>query len=238
MRFTGNGITNCYPDQVEDFISITVLTVSVAGETASSADFAPVSSFTVTIGATEASGTGTFELSPVDDALAEGSETLAVTGTTDASDLTVTAATLTLTDNDTASTSVSLELNPATVDEDADSAVVVTVAARLNDGVRSEATVVTVSVSGGTASEEDFEAVSDIELTIPATDEEGTATFTLTPVNDDLVEGNETITVTGRTDDVSDLAVTPTVVTVVGDDSDEGARQESEELPSGVLSES
>ena len=26
MRFTGNGITNCYPDQVEDFISITVLT--------------------------------------------------------------------------------------------------------------------------------------------------------------------------------------------------------------------
>ena len=28
MRFTGNGITNCYPDQVEDFISITVLTAS------------------------------------------------------------------------------------------------------------------------------------------------------------------------------------------------------------------
>ena len=28
MRFTGNGITNCYPDQVEDFISITVLTVA------------------------------------------------------------------------------------------------------------------------------------------------------------------------------------------------------------------
>ena len=27
MSFTGNGITNCYPDQVEDFISITVLTV-------------------------------------------------------------------------------------------------------------------------------------------------------------------------------------------------------------------
>ena len=25
MRFTGNGTTNCYPDEVEDFISITVL---------------------------------------------------------------------------------------------------------------------------------------------------------------------------------------------------------------------
>ena len=33
MRFTGNGITNCYPDQVEDFISITVLRIAceVAG---------------------------------------------------------------------------------------------------------------------------------------------------------------------------------------------------------------
>ena len=30
MRFTGNGITNCYPDQVEDFISITVLTLARA----------------------------------------------------------------------------------------------------------------------------------------------------------------------------------------------------------------
>ena len=25
MRFTGNGITNCYPDQVDNFVSITVL---------------------------------------------------------------------------------------------------------------------------------------------------------------------------------------------------------------------
>ena len=27
MSFTGNGITNCYPDQVDNFISITVLCV-------------------------------------------------------------------------------------------------------------------------------------------------------------------------------------------------------------------
>ena len=31
MRFTGNGITNCYPDQVEDFISITVPTIPTNG---------------------------------------------------------------------------------------------------------------------------------------------------------------------------------------------------------------
>ena len=37
MRFTGNGITNCYPDEVDNFISITVLKVGrergVAAET-------------------------------------------------------------------------------------------------------------------------------------------------------------------------------------------------------------
>ena len=31
MSFTGNGITNCYPDQVEDFISITVLMFWLVG---------------------------------------------------------------------------------------------------------------------------------------------------------------------------------------------------------------
>ena len=39
MSFTGNGITNCYPDQVEDFISITVLRADASAETISDADF-------------------------------------------------------------------------------------------------------------------------------------------------------------------------------------------------------
>ena len=30
MRFTGNGITNCYPDEVDNFVSITVLSADVA----------------------------------------------------------------------------------------------------------------------------------------------------------------------------------------------------------------
>ena len=32
MSFTGNGITNCYPDEVEDFVLITVLTVREVGD--------------------------------------------------------------------------------------------------------------------------------------------------------------------------------------------------------------
>ena len=39
MRFTGNGITNCYPDQVEDFISITVLRIDLVEQFK---DYAPV----------------------------------------------------------------------------------------------------------------------------------------------------------------------------------------------------
>ena len=32
MRFTGNGITNCYPDEVDNFVSITVLTLTVGAD--------------------------------------------------------------------------------------------------------------------------------------------------------------------------------------------------------------
>ena len=55
---------------------------SVAGDTATVGDdFATVSSFNVTIPATQSSGeAGTFSLTPVNDAIAEGDETLQVSG--------------------------------------------------------------------------------------------------------------------------------------------------------------
>ena len=53
MRFTGNGITNCYPDQVEDFISITVLRgPGRADWTAPSAD----ADYTLTVTVTDDDG--------------------------------------------------------------------------------------------------------------------------------------------------------------------------------------
>ena len=79
----------------------TAVTVSQTGGTATSGtDYEAISNFTVTIAAGESSGTATLSFDPKEDTVAEGSETVILTGT--ASGLTAATATLTITDNDTA----------------------------------------------------------------------------------------------------------------------------------------
>ncbi|MCY4421495.1 MAG: fibronectin type III domain-containing protein, partial [Acidimicrobiaceae bacterium] len=82
----------------------TAVTVTVAGDTASPQDFAPVQPFTVTIPAASRAGAAEFTLTPVDDDLDEDGETLTLTAATIASSdlLTGAPATVTIADNDTA----------------------------------------------------------------------------------------------------------------------------------------
>ena len=195
----------------------TVVTVSVSGDTADADDFVAVSDFALTIAAEATDETAVFTLEPKDDEVAEDSETLSVGGTTEVPGLTVTAAELTLTDDDSASTEVTLSLNPAEVSEGAGTTEV-TLTGRLNGAARSESTVVAVSVSRGTAGPDDFEPLSGFSLTILASATEGTTTFTLVPVDDELPEDAETLSVTGRITDVPGLAVTPAELTIVDDD--------------------
>ena len=172
-------------------VSVTVEDGTATAET----DFDTVSGFTLTIPAEATSGTATFTLTPTDDDVEEGAETLVVSGTTDG--LTVDSATLEITDNDAASTRVALSVDPDAVSEGA-SEQTVTVTGTLNGAARTSATSVNVSVGGGTATAgTDFDTVSDFALTIPARLRSGTATFTLNPANDDVYEGAETLTVSG-----------------------------------------
>ena len=136
-------------------------------------------------------------------------------------------------DGDKASSEVRLSVAPAGGAEDTGGAAV-TVTAALDAAPRLEDTTVTVSVGAGTgadaASASDFEAVSDFVVTILAGQAEGTADFTLAPVDDDY-EGDETLSVSGSTsaagftvagtevsileDDVRCIALSTTAVTVV-----------------------
>ncbi len=193
----------------------TDVTVSVGGGTATSGtDYTAVSNFTVTIPKETASGTGTFTLTPTQDDIAEGDETIDVTGTADG--FTVTKAQVTLTDDETAPASITLTVSPTSVGED-DGATTVTVTATLGgSATRPGATDVVVSVGGGTAtSGTDYTAVSDFTVTIPKETASGTATFTLTPTNDSIAEGDETIDVTGT---VAGFTVTKAEVTLTDDE--------------------
>ena len=80
----------------------TEVTVAVTGATAASSDFEAVSSFPVPIAAHAASGSATFTLAPVDDALDEPDETLLVSGSAEAAGLTVYGAFVTIADDDAA----------------------------------------------------------------------------------------------------------------------------------------
>ena len=86
----------------------TVLSLSVgeSGDTAlEGTDYATVGSLTLTIGASQTTGTTAFQLNPTDDDLDEGGESLTVDGSV--SGLTVTSTSVTIRDNDTAGVTVS-----------------------------------------------------------------------------------------------------------------------------------
>ena len=199
------------------------VTVSVGGGTAiSGTDYTAVDSFDITIGAGENDASNTFTLTPDNDVLAEGNETINVTGTL--SGITITPDEITLTDDDAVPSGITLSVDtngstsgtPSTVAEDA-GATVVTVTATVNGETRyvDDKTVV-VSVADGTAtSPADYAAVSGFNITIAAGAASQVGSFTVTPADDDLDEANETIDVTGT---LSSVTITGATVTFTDND--------------------
>ena len=198
----------------------TAVTVSVGGaadSAASGGDYAAVSDFVVTIPAGSRRGSESFTLIPIDDRIFEGAEQITVHGRSRG--LTVEPAELVLNDGDSPSSSVALSVNPGQISED-DAATIVTVTAKLDQGARNEATVVTVSVGSANdsaASGGDYAAVSDFVVTIPARSRRGSGSFTLTPIDDQIAEDAERITVHGT---ASGFAVEPATLRLTDDDGD------------------
>ena len=184
-------------------------------------DYAAVDDFMLRIPAGSSSGTEPFTLTPTDDMLFEGDESISVSGA--ASGLTVTAARLALTEND-ARPRISLSLNFASRAESAGGAQSVTVTATLletSPGVvvtLPEETVVTVTVGGGSStavSGTDYATVDDFTVRIPAEASSGMAPFDLTPIDDAVFEGPELIFVRGT---ATGFAVSPAFYTLNDDE--------------------
>ena len=154
----------------------TAIEVTVAGDTASAADFAAVSAIMLTIPAASGSAAATFTLRPVNDAVDETDETVAVSGATKEG-LTVHGATAVI------------------VDDDTRGVVVAPTALSLNEG---DSAAYTVSLSsapdGGVVvvkpqvSAEQGVSVTPSVLTFTAADWATPATVTVTSVRDDDAE--------------------------------------------------
>ena len=122
-------------------------------------------------------------------------------------------ATGTIIDDDTA-TGIALSVKPAAVTETG-SAQTMTVTATVTGGATyPDAKTVTVSVGNtGSANEgDDFVAVDDFTLSLPAGAASGTKTFRLTPVTDEADEAGETISISGTSGSIS--GVTDATVTI------------------------
>ena len=128
-------------------------------------------------------------------------ETLTVSGTTTATEITtINSATLTITDDDSLPTAIELILSQDIVAEGANPVVTVTAAFPQGSGTTVGETVVTVTVGASvdTATDgTDYTAVADLTITIPAGDPSATDTFTFAPTDDTVFDPGETVTVSG-----------------------------------------
>ncbi len=195
-------------------VADTDIAISVAGVTATAGeDFAAVGNFTISVPAGESSATGTFDLTPTDDALDEADETLVVSGTL--ADNSVAPATLTITDNDDAP-ALSIAAPAAVVEGDSgesDMDFTVTLSAASGRQV-----TVKYALGGGTAtSGTDHAAFAGGALTFAAGDTEKTLTVKVT--GDEVDEEDETVVMVLSEPVNATIAKSTVTATITDDDS-------------------
>ena len=122
----------------------------------------------------------------------------------------------TIVDNDGDPSSIVLTVDKTSFGE-ADVAGTVNVTATLEGGtLTTDATVeVTLGGSATNGSSGDYTATTLGNITITGGESSGTGSFTVTPVNDEVVEGDETILVQGAS---AGMDVTPATITIADDD--------------------
>ena len=196
----------------------TTVTLSLAGTaTGSGADYTVGALPTVTILAGNLTGTASLSITPTDDEVVEGDETIVVQGT--ANSLTVSSASITILDNDTEATRIILSVNPTEVSEGGGRATSITVTATLDGGAnRNSTATVTLSLSGtATGSGADYTVGALPTFTILAGNLTGTASLSITPTDDEVVEGDETIVVQGT---ANSLTVSSASITILDNDTE------------------
>jgi hypothetical protein len=166
----------------------TVVNFTVGGSATNGTDYVAFgTSVTITAGNTSA----TITVTPNDDSVYEGSETVIVT-LTNGSGYTVggaSSATVTISENETAPVATVTASDSAAAEAGSDTG---TFLISLS-GVAQAATVVNFTLSGGATSGADFTSIGT-SVSIPGG--QTSATLTITPNDDNIYEGNETVVIT------------------------------------------
>ena len=173
------------------------VSVGTSGTATSGTDYAAVSDFTISLAKNATSATGTFTLTPTQDTLAEGDETIAIAGNVEGSTTKLTGTNLTLTDDDTAP-AIFLSASPASVTENGGAKTVTVTATATTAAAKARTILVAVGNRQDTATAgTDYTVVPAFNITIAANATTATGTFSLTPTNDTSVENAESISIEG-----------------------------------------
>ena len=162
--------------------------------TTTPADYTVSGTQTITIPATQSSGSATLLITPVEDYVKEDTETIRVEG--GMSPYWVEGADLNIID----APSIVLSVNSMSITEGGDAQAVVVTAALgdPSDQVRPRPIPVTLSLFGS-AGGGDYTVAEPLIVTIPANTRSASKTLTFTPMDDLLLEGDETIVLRGTT---------------------------------------
>ena len=208
------------------FTAASEVTVTVAGGTATvTTDFEAVSGFTLTIDPGQTSGTGTFTLKPVNDAVSEGDETVTVSGS--ATDLTVSAATLTIGDDEAAPT-VTLALSAAAISENGGSTAVT---ASLDHESSAETTVTVSLAPVSPATSGDYTLSSNRMLTIAAGTTASTGEVTITAVDNAVDAAHKAVTVSATARNTVGVTAPADKTLTLSDDDERGVTVAPTALP-------
>ena len=226
-------LSGAFPAGVFPVSPVTVRDLTFTGGTAAqgtdfTAAFPAAGRKTITLGTGNPTPvtTARVDITAVDDStMNEGCETIVIEGT--AAGYTVRSVAVLLYDNDPSPNRIDLKVDAdsslegyqPSVGEGVSSQTITVTAAYADRVFRTSDTSITVSVASaaGTRAAEanDFTAVSDFTITIPAHNNFGSGTFTLTTASDDIAEGPEDLAVSGT---ASGFTVNEAVVTIDDDD--------------------
>ena len=181
-------------------ITLTLALGGTANPEGSAADYSAAALPTLSITGGQTTGTAVINLSPVDDSIAEGAESITVTGTADNGFTVVEVPELALEDNDAAPTIITLGVTPERLTEGSGE-IPVTVTAMLGDGSVSlpETLLIPLSLAGTASFPEDYMLAGTPSLSIIEGATTATTTLRITPLRDNLLE-DETIEVGGVLD--------------------------------------
>ena len=224
LTSTGAVYEDLGPQQIEVSLEISGPTVyatdqmiplSVTGSgTSGAVGFAPVADFRITLPAeATTSSSTTFTITPVDNLIHEANETITVSSS--ASQVTG-PATINLIDDD-APGNIRLAVSPSVIGE-GDGETSVTITATIGNGrIFGRSTSIPIDVAGsGSANVVGFSSVSSVPVVFPPLQSTGTATLSITPIDDEDITENEKITLSSINSAVTGSAV----ITLVNDDVD------------------